>query len=82
MIRLLKQLFEGVCQGLEVTTAHEGESVMQDVMASGVKAIPPVYVTSAWLSGVDLPHSVMALTLVYTALQIFVLVRDRILSRK
>lgn len=41
-----------------------------DIAASAVKAIPSVTVSSAWLAGFDMPHVVMTLTAIYTALQI------------
>lgn len=41
-----------------------------DIAASAVKAIPSVTVSSAWLAGFDMPHVVMTLTAIYTAMQI------------
>lgn len=50
---------------------------MDGVIGSAIKSAPPVSVTAAWIAGIDLPHVVMALTALYTALQIIFLIRDK-----
>ena len=52
----------------------------KDIAASGVKAIPPITVTGLSLSGVTLQEWVLIATLVYTVLQILILVRDKVLG--
>lgn len=52
-------------------------STVQDVAIEGAKAAPPVTVTGAWLSGIELSDLVLYLTALYTVLQIIFLLRDR-----
>lgn len=56
-------------------------SALQDVSAEAAKASPAVAVTSGWLAGVPINSIVAYLTACYVALQIFVLIRDRIIRR-
>lgn len=53
-----------------------------DVAASAVKSTPPVSAVIATFIGVPLADWVLFATLVYTGLQIFVLVRDKFFRRK
>jgi hypothetical protein len=52
-----------------------------DVVASAVKTAPPVSVVGATLLGYPMANWVMALTIIYTSLQIAVLVRDKFWPR-
>jgi Phage holin T7 family, holin superfamily II len=53
------------------------ELARSDIVASAAKSIPPVSVASATLLGYPMADWVMLLTIVYTILQIFALVRDK-----
>lgn len=53
-----------------------------DIVASAVKSIPPVSVASATLLGYPMADWVMLLTIIYTVLQIFALVRDKFLPNR
>lgn len=55
---------------------------MQDHALDIAKAVPPVTVSVITLIGYSLQTWVLFLTAIYTCLQIFVLIRDKILSRK
>lgn len=55
--------------------------VSNDVVASAVKATPPVSMVSAMYFGVTLPDLLMFLTIVYTGLQIIFLLRDKLFRR-
>jgi hypothetical protein len=48
-----------------------------DIVASAVKSLPPVSVASATLLGYPMADWVMFLTIVYTSLQVVVLIRDK-----
>lgn len=52
----------------------------KDIAASGVKALPPITVTGLTLSGVTLQEWVLIATLIYTVLQILILIRDKLLG--
>jgi hypothetical protein len=52
-----------------------------DVVASAAKVTPPVSVASLTLLGYPISDWVLLLTALYTALQIWVLVRDKFLFR-
>ncbi|MGA7781165.1 MAG: hypothetical protein WCA85_26130 [Paraburkholderia sp.] len=52
-----------------------------DLTASAVKATPPVSAVVATFLGVPLADWVLAVTLVYTSLQIYVLIRDKLVQR-
>lgn len=47
-----------------------------------VKVSPPVTVSAFTLFGVPLQSWVLVLTAIYTLLQIYVLIRDKVLKRK
>lgn len=53
------------------------ELARSDIAASAVKSLPPVSVASATLLGYPMADWVMFLTIVYTVLQIFAIVRDK-----
>jgi hypothetical protein len=55
--------------------------VRHDIIASAVKAAPPVSAVSAIWMGISLPGVLMVLTIIYTALQIIFLLRDKLFSR-
>lgn len=50
---------------------------MSDVLAEVAKATPPVAVGLLAMAGVYLPVVIMVLTLVYTLLQMYFLIRDK-----
>lgn len=52
-----------------------------DIVASAVKTAPPVSVAGATLLGYPIADWVMAATLIYTCLQVYVLVRDKLFRR-
>ena len=55
---------------------------INDFVAEAAKATPPTAVAGLTLSGVALADWVLLLTAIYTAIQIYFLVRDRWLKRK
>ncbi|WP_350029881.1 hypothetical protein [Caballeronia sp. NCTM1] len=54
---------------------------MKETASAVAKAAPPVSVVGAYLHGFHVADAVMVLTLVYTTLQIYVLVRDKLIRR-
>lgn len=52
-----------------------------DIIASAARTAPPVSVVGAYLVGVHVSDLVMVATLIYTVLQIFVLVRDKVVRK-
>lgn len=56
--------------------AHTVHTV-SSVIGEGVKALPPIVVTTATFIGFSLQEWVYIATLVYTVLQLFVLIRDK-----
>jgi hypothetical protein len=54
---------------------------MKETASAVVKAAPPVSVVWADLHGFHVADAVMVLTLVYTTLQIYVLVRDKLIRK-
>jgi hypothetical protein len=54
---------------------------MNDAVASAAKTAPSVSVSAAWLAGVDLPHVVMALTAIYTGMQIIWFVYEKVIKK-
>lgn len=56
--------------------------MQNDIIASAVKAAPPVTVSSVSLTGVELPDMVMILTAIYTILQAVFLIRDKLFPPK
>jgi hypothetical protein len=55
--------------------------VSNEVVASAVKVTPPVGAVSAIYFGFTLPDVLMVLTIAYTSLQIFFLLRDKLFRR-
>jgi ABC-type sulfate transport system permease component len=55
--------------------------LMKETASAVIKAAPPVSVVGAYLHGFHVADAVMVLTLVYTTLQIYVLVRDKLIRR-
>lgn len=55
---------------------------MQDHAIDIAKAVPPVTVSAITLIGYSLQTWVLLLTAIYTCLQIFVLIQDKILNCK
>lgn len=53
----------------------------KEVAASAAKAAPPVGISIWQVVSDGLPHFVLWLTAIYTSIQIYVLVRDKILRR-
>jgi hypothetical protein len=51
---------------------------MKETASAVAKAAPPISVVWADLHGIHVADVVMVLTLVYTSLQIFVLIRDKL----
>lgn len=51
---------------------------MKDTASAVAKSAPPISVVGAYLHGIHVSDVVMVLTLVYTSLQIFVLIRDKL----
>lgn len=58
------------------STAHAG------AIADAVKVTPPVTVSGLSLGGVELPDIVLVVTLIYTILNLYVLIRDKFVKRK
>lgn len=52
-----------------------------DIIASAVKAAPPISVVSAHVMGVNLPTVLTVLTILYTSLQIIFLLRDKLFPK-
>lgn len=53
-----------------------------EVAADAARAAPPVAVAGAQVFGVSLPEWVLILTAIYTALQIYILVRRLVTGRE
>lgn len=53
--------------------------IKQEIAEQMVKASPPLTVGAMTIAGVSLSDWVLTLTLIYTALQIILLVRDKII---
>lgn len=69
---------------LQSTSTQTGIHVMKsDLVASAAKAVPPVGANLwFWFASHDINWVVAIFTLVYLGLQIFVLVRDKLLRRQ
>ncbi len=52
-----------------------------DVVASAAKVAPPVSAAGAIYMGITLPDLLMVATLIYTCLQVYVLIRDKFWRR-
>lgn len=58
------------------------EETTKEIVASAAKVAPPVSATGAHLLGFSLPDWVMFLTVIYTSIQIFLLLRDRVFRKQ
>jgi hypothetical protein len=56
------------------------DDTTKDVVASAIKAAPPVSVVGMHFLGYGLAEWLVAVTLVYTILQVVVLLRDKVFS--
>ncbi|WP_350030075.1 hypothetical protein [Caballeronia sp. AZ7_KS35] len=54
---------------------------MRDAASAVLKTAPPVSIVGAYLRGIHIADVVMILTLIYTTLQIYVLVRDKLVRQ-
>lgn len=55
--------------------------MISEAASSALKAAPPVSVVGVYLAGIHVADVVMIATLIYTALQTYVLVRDKLVRR-
>jgi hypothetical protein len=54
---------------------------MKETASAAVKAAPPISVVAAWLNGIHIADVVLWATLIYTVLQTYVLVRDKLVRQ-
>lgn len=54
---------------------------MKEAASAVIKTAPPLSVVGAYLHGFQISDAVMVATFVYTMLQIFVLIRDKVIRR-